>query len=75
MWVDQLRYDDDNHIHYYKSAFGGVTAYHLDARNLPSVIVDDEGHQTTQQWQGDLLVSETNAAGETTAYTHDDWGN
>ncbi|SHO59238.1 RHS repeat-associated core domain-containing protein [Vibrio quintilis] len=75
LWVDQLRYDDDNHIHYYKSAFGGVTAYHLDARNLPSVIVDDEGHQTTQQWQGDLLVSETNAAGETTAYTHDDWGN
>ncbi|SHH96603.1 Putative deoxyribonuclease RhsC [Vibrio aerogenes CECT 7868] len=75
LWVDQLRYDDDNHIHYYKSAFGGVTAYHLDARNLPSKIMDAEGHETTQQWQGDLLVSETNALGETTAYTHDEWGN
>ncbi|WP_415846638.1 RHS repeat-associated core domain-containing protein, partial [Vibrio aerogenes] len=75
LWYDQIRYDDDNHIHYYKNAFGGIEAYHLDERNLPYAIVDSDGNRTEQQWQGDLLVSETNAAGETTTYSHDDNGN
>ncbi|WP_088133671.1 RHS repeat-associated core domain-containing protein [Vibrio gazogenes] len=75
LWTDQIRYDDDNHIHYYKSAFGGIKAYHLDERNRPYAIVDAAGNRIEQQWQDDLLVGETNALGETTAYTYDAWGN
>ncbi|SJN59482.1 Putative deoxyribonuclease RhsC [Vibrio ruber DSM 16370] len=75
LWTDQIRYDDDNHVHYYKSAFGGIKAYHLDERNRPYAIVDAAGNRIEQQWQDDLLIGETNALGETTAYSYDAWGN
>ncbi|SJN58113.1 Putative deoxyribonuclease RhsC [Vibrio ruber DSM 16370] len=70
-----IRYDDEKHIHYYKSAFGGIETFHLDERNRPYAIVDAAGNRLEQQWQDGLLVAETNALGETTAYSYDAWGN
>ncbi|WP_332420201.1 DUF6531 domain-containing protein, partial [Vibrio metschnikovii] len=74
-WQDQVRYDDEQRIHYYKNAFGGISAYHLDEHHRPLMTVDEFGHQTTSVWCDDHLISETNALGEKVEYAYDEWGN
>ncbi|OOE77138.1 DUF6531 domain-containing protein [Salinivibrio sp. ML290] len=74
-WNDHIRYDDEQRIHYYKNAFGGITAYHLDERNRVVKTVAPDGSTITQTWDNDNLISQTNALGETTFYAYDDWGN
>ncbi|MBY8073256.1 DNA/RNA non-specific endonuclease [Vibrio fluvialis] len=74
-WGDGITYDDENHIHYYHTAFGGTQALHLDDQNRPLQMVDEFGNPTKSVWQNDLLISQENALGETVQYTYDDWGN
>ncbi|WP_337165881.1 RHS repeat-associated core domain-containing protein [Vibrio fluvialis] len=74
-WDDGITYDDENHIHYYHTAFGGTQALHLDDQNRPLQMVDEFGNPTKSVWQNDLLISQENALGETVQYTYDDWGN
>ncbi|WP_028301810.1 DUF6531 domain-containing protein, partial [Oceanospirillum beijerinckii] len=73
-WHDQIRYDDDQNIVYYKNALEGVLAYHHDERNNIIRIVDPLGHATEQEWDGNNLTAVINPLGEKTAYSYNDRG-
>ncbi|MCL1124452.1 DUF6531 domain-containing protein [Shewanella surugensis] len=73
-WQDQIRYDDDNAIVYYKNPHKGIQCYYRDERNNIVKHIDAKGYVTLSQWQNNQLISETNALDERTEYVYDDWG-
>ncbi|WP_298776316.1 RHS repeat-associated core domain-containing protein [uncultured Shewanella sp.] len=73
-WQDQTRYDDANKVIFYKSPLKGIECFYRDERNNIVKHIDANGYVTVSIWQDNQLVSETNALGERTEYTYDDWG-
>ncbi|WP_298771761.1 DUF6531 domain-containing protein [uncultured Shewanella sp.] len=73
-WQGQTRYDDANKVIFYKSPLKGIQCFYRDERNNIVKHIDANGYVTLSEWQDNQLVSETNALGERTAYTYDDWG-
>ncbi|MBS9781626.1 MAG: HNH endonuclease [Gammaproteobacteria bacterium] len=74
-WHDSVRYDDDEDITYYTSAFGGVTEFHKDTEGRLIKQVEPDGGVLHFSYDHDLLLSETDGLGRSTSYEYDEWGN
>jgi|GEM_PF-1005383 len=73
-FCDQIRYDDDQGIVFYKSPQQGVSRYYHDERNNIIKVCLPNGDQTLSEYADNQLVAETNGLGERQEFSYNDWG-
>ena len=73
-WDGRFVWDDEKLTGHYYSGFGGVTSYVRDARNNILCRREPDGGETHFEWIDNQLVAQTDALGNRTEFTRNDWG-
>ncbi len=73
-WDGRFVWDDENLTGHYYSGFGGVTSFVRDTRNNILCRREPDGGENHFEWVDNQLVAQTDALGNRTEFTRNDWG-